>query len=214
MPELDRFERNFGAGWRRAFNYARNGDSSDGEIGDVLIKSLAKTLRDRGGIPGFDELIGIVCGRTGLNSIEAFTQLDRIVRNHGGHRHTKIGAEIVKAVMVVAELDSMESPTNPTELAEQICVRILDHEYFDRARAHLIELDKLQSHEDSRQWQHRVLRQISPAVSRVAEQVVKDPKSLRLRAPKRTVPIKSTAELLHEDLRLAAKIEIDTGPNN
>ncbi|MXY00684.1 MAG: hypothetical protein F4Y67_07675 [Chloroflexi bacterium] len=211
MPELDRFERSFGAGWRRAFNYARNGDSSINEIGDALVKSLAATLRDRNGIPGMDDLVGIIRGKSDSISIEAFAQLDRIERVHRGHRHTKIGADVAKTMLVAAELDPEGFSGTAIEFAEQICIRLLDHEFFDRARSHLIEVGKLQSHEESHQWQRSVLEHLAPAIKKVAEQLVEDPQCSRLRAPKRTVPIKSTEDLLYEDLAAGAEREFDSG---
>ena len=211
VPELDRFERSFGAGWRRAFNYARNGDSSIDEIGDVLVKSLAATLRDRNGIPGMNELVEIIRRKSDSISIEAFAQLDRIDLVHGGHRHTKIGTDVAKAILVAAELDPEGQSGTAIELAKQICIRLLDHEFFDRARSHLIEVGELNSHDESHQWQRNLLERVAPAVTRIAEQLVEDPQCSRLRAPNRTVPIKSTEELLYEDLGAAAGRKFDSG---
>ena len=45
MVERDRFEKQFGAGWRSAYRYAREGQVSLGEIADKLVGSLARTLR-------------------------------------------------------------------------------------------------------------------------------------------------------------------------
>ena len=55
MPDLDRFERAFGAGWRGAYRRARHDAAPTAEVADKLINALARTLRERGGIPGIAE---------------------------------------------------------------------------------------------------------------------------------------------------------------
>ena len=60
MPELDRFERTFQAGWRAAYQHAREGVASDEEIGDKLVKTLAKTLRESDGVPGLPAMVAMV----------------------------------------------------------------------------------------------------------------------------------------------------------
>ena len=89
MAELDRFEKTFTAGWRAAYNYARGGAASDSEISDKLIKSLTRTLREHGGIPGLKEMGGVVANGLGASLDASFTALDGIVRDHDGHRHAK-----------------------------------------------------------------------------------------------------------------------------
>ena len=100
MPEGDRFERSFRAGWRSAYRYTRDGNTSSEEIVDKLVESLAKNLRGAGGVPGFSEMTQLItdCGQeTLLGSYEA---LDRIVRENNGHIHTKIAADVAKSLMI------------------------------------------------------------------------------------------------------------------
>ena len=80
MPELDRFERSFAAGWRAAYKWAREGTASDAEISDKLIGSLARTLRERGGIPGLRELSEVVANRREASLEDSFDSIERIVR--------------------------------------------------------------------------------------------------------------------------------------
>ena len=60
MPEGDRFERVFRAGWRNAYQQARNGNASDEEIADKLVKSLAASQRKANGIPGLPEMTQLI----------------------------------------------------------------------------------------------------------------------------------------------------------
>ena len=62
MAEGDRFERAFRAVWRGAYQLARNDAAPPAEVGDKLVTALAKTLRERGGVPGFGEMVGTRCG--------------------------------------------------------------------------------------------------------------------------------------------------------
>jgi hypothetical protein len=55
MAEGDRLERAFRAGWRSAYRRARNDDAPPAEVADKLVTALARTLRERGGIPGVAE---------------------------------------------------------------------------------------------------------------------------------------------------------------
>ena len=56
MAELDRFERAFAPGWRKAYQRARMEGASLEEVADILTGALAKDLRDRNGVPGFHEM--------------------------------------------------------------------------------------------------------------------------------------------------------------
>ena len=90
MPEGDRFERSFRAGWRSAYNYTRGGGASLEEIGDKLIQTLAKKLREADGVPGLPEMMQIVTDSNPQSLLHQFRDLDRIVREHNGHIHIRI----------------------------------------------------------------------------------------------------------------------------
>lgn len=202
MAELDRFEKSFTAGWRAAYNYARGGTASDGEVSDKLAKSLAKNLREQGGVPGFREMSAVIATGLGSPLDEPFAALDRIVRDQQGHRHTKLAAEAAKFILV-----SQEAPTGPgaaSEIVEQFAVRtcelIIEHKFFANARQHLVTEEKLPGHGAAYDWQHRLERVNQPALREIAGQLLESPSAEGLRAPPRTMPVESTTELLHQDL--------------
>ena len=90
MPDLDRFERTFQVGgWRGAYRLARERVASTEEVGDKLVKSLAKTLRANGGVPELPAMAEIVESSNGTSLLERFSALDAIVRAQDGHRPTK-----------------------------------------------------------------------------------------------------------------------------
>ena len=90
MPDQDRFERTFKVGgWRGAYRRAREAVTSTEEVGDKLVKALAKTLRDNGGVPGLPEMAEIVKSSNGTSLHGRFNALDAIVRAQNSHRHTE-----------------------------------------------------------------------------------------------------------------------------
>ena len=202
MAELDRFEKSFTAGWRAAYNYARGGTASDSEVSDKLMKSLAKTLREQGGVPGLREMSGVVVSGLGSPLDEHFAALDRIVRDHHGHRHTKVAAEAAKFILV--SQGALTGSGAASDVVEQFAVRtcesIIEHKFFGNARQHLVTEGKLPDHGAAYDWQHRLERLNQPALERIAGQLRESPSAEGLRAPRRTVPTESISTLLHEDL--------------
>ena len=100
MVERDRFEKQFRAGWLSAFRYARDRQVSSGEITDKLVSSLAKTLREHGGILAFDDIARLVTQGRELGVLAAFGGLDDLAELQGGHRHTRIATEVAKSLFV------------------------------------------------------------------------------------------------------------------
>jgi len=60
MAELDRFERAFRPGWRKAYQRARIESISLEEVADILRESLTRELREGSGVPGFREVKHVV----------------------------------------------------------------------------------------------------------------------------------------------------------
>ena len=86
MVERDRFEKQFGVGWLSVYRYAREGQVSLGEIADKVISSLARTLRDGGGIPAFDDIARIVTQGRELGVLAAFGDLDDLAELPPAHQ--------------------------------------------------------------------------------------------------------------------------------
>ena len=201
MPEGDRFERVFRAGWRSAYQLARDGRASPEEITDKLVKALAKNLREASGVPGFPEMTQLItdCGpETLLASYEA---LDRIVREHNGHRHTKIGADVAKSFIVqsLSGTAGMDWDVS-SQFAERVCDAIVDNGFFAKAGTRLVEEGRFSNLQEFREWKVRIERRIEPSVAKIAEQLVQRPDAKGLRAPNRMSKKKTTSELLEENL--------------
>ena len=208
MPELDRFERTFGAGWRRAYRRARIEGASLEEVADILAGVLAKELRESDGVPGFREMERAVeemvqesavgfgsAGQEAEALIRAFAALERIVQDHPDHTHTKIASDVAKSMIVHIG----EGPI-ALHFVERICNSILEHRFFANARQNLVAQDKLANYVEAQQWQSRVEQIMQPAITAIAEQISQNPDAKGLRAPNRIVKKESTSDLLHEDL--------------
>ena len=200
MPELDRFERIFGAGWRAAYRYAREGVASVEEVGDKLVKSLAKTLRENGGVPGLQAMAEIVAAADGASLLERFSALDAIVQDEGGHRHSKVAAAVAKSFLVQQDIGVPALADTAQRLSEGACAALVEHYFFANARQHLITEEKIADHEEARQWQRQTEQAIQPAIERIADQLVQSPDANGLRAPRGVVRKESTSSLLEEEL--------------
>ena len=200
MPEGDRFERSLGAGWRSAFRYAAGEVASVGEIEDKLVGSLAKTLRENGGVPGLDAITRTIVGAHEASLMESFGALDGIVRDQEGHRHTKIAVDVAKSFLVQQGV----SGPSPDQMARQFsvstCEALIEHYFFARVNQRLIAKGRFADRNEARQWQGLVEQGMQPRIEKVAGQLVQDASAVGLRAPERVTKKVSTSDLLAEDL--------------
>ena len=201
MPEGDRFERSFRAGWRSAYNYVRGGGASTEEIGDKLTKTLAKKLRDTGGVPLLPEMMQIIGDSNPGAVLRKFEALDRLVRLQCGDLHTKIAAGVAKSIVV-------QSPSRgfglDGEAARQftrgICQAVVENGFFSKAGTHLVEEGKFSNLRQFREWQGGVERTMGPSIGKIADQLMEKPDASALRAPNRMSKNKTTSEILVQNL--------------
>lgn len=220
MAEGDRFEMAFRPGWRAAYRRTREGVAPPTEIADKLVTTLAKTLRESGGVPGFREMEGVAqnaAWRLTFQSngaedeaailIESSNSLDRIVREQDGHRNTKVASGEAKSLIVQQGVSTTENGIWPVtgHFGEAACKALVDHYFFAIARQNLVAEGKLENHEQARQWQRGVEEASEPAIRQMAARLLKEPSAEVLRAPNRTVRPQSTRDLLGEDLVSAKK---------
>ena len=197
MPEGDRFENSLGAGWRSAFRLVREGGTPS-EVNDKLIESLAKTLRRNDGIPGFEAIVAVVESH-GLSPVVAYEALDKIVRAYGGHRHTRIAADIAKSSFL---LDTgLPTPGDMAPwVAVRTCIGVVDHYFFGRTRERLIAEGRLGDHAEAHGWRHQVIEAVRPRIEKIAHQLLESPDANGLTAPRRGTRKESTSDLLREEL--------------
>ena len=202
MPELDRFEKTLRPGWRVAYRYSREGIATKEEIGDKLIKTLAKTLREGEGLPGLHAMVAVVAGTREDSLLDAFEALDDIVREHSGHRHTTIAAEVIKSLLIqqASAIGVLAFEDLALQLSIAVCSALVDHYFFANARQYLVAEGIIASPEEARQWQDRMEQLIQPAIDKIASHIGFTPDAKGLRAPRRMAKKKSTSSLLEEEL--------------
>ena len=202
MVERDRFENQFGAGWRSAYQYAREGNVPLESNCDKLVSALSKTLREKGGIPAFDEITHVLTTGRGLDLLAAFAALDDLGERENGHPHTKIGVEVAKSLRVQWEAAGWNTETAavPGRFAEALCSALVERNFFAKARHRLLAEGGFESYEQVAAWQSRVEEILRPQMSRVADQLVQKPDARGLRAPNRLTKKERTGDLLAENL--------------
>ena len=139
MVERDRFERKFGPGWLAAYRYARDGIASTDEICDKLVTALSRVLRQNGGVPGFDEMVGILVGATESGVMAAFDALDGVVQAEG-HTHTAVAADVTKSLIVQLETAEWVGETSRVGdlFSQEVCLALVERYYFAKARQPLL----------------------------------------------------------------------------
>lgn len=202
MPEKDRFEKSLGAGWCAAFQYAENRRASSEEICDKLIKSLAKYLRENNGVPGFQDMARVVAMPLENALSEKFEALEEVVRNHEGHRHTKVAAEVAKSILVQLSYGggTLQPMDLDQRLAEDSCNALIKHYFFDRVSQRLVSAGTFTTREKFHRWQIKLEESLQPRIEKIATQLIGNVPSNKIRAPRSVLPKMSTTDLLVEDL--------------
>ena len=201
MAERDRFEKSFGAGWLSAFRWSRDGTAPLLEIGDRLVKSLAKDLRTESGIPRLGDFLTVIENSSPASLLDCFEALDRIVRAENGHRHTKIAETVGKSLITQLSLNpALDKSEMASLFVEGVCEAIVENRFFGKAEAPLLTEGKFSNYNEFRQWQEKLEQSIKPDLKKVAERLLLHPNADGLRAPPRRAQKKATSDLLRENL--------------
>ena len=202
MPEADRFEKKIPAGWRAAYRDARSDAASGEEVSDKLVTPLCKYLRDNGGVPGFHQIAAELTDQDPRSISERIEAIDRIVKEHGRHRHTLIAAEAAKSTLILREAmcDSSGSPSIVQQFGVQVCKNLIEHYFFANARINLVAEGVYATEAQTYEWQSRIEDLLMPRIENIAAQLCERPDAKGLRAPKRIVRRQSTSSLLDQDL--------------
>ncbi len=202
MPEKDRFEKSLGSGWCAAYQYSKNGNATPEEINGKLVKALTQVLRENSGVPGLQAMMDILITPPGSFLREGFDALDGIVRDQGGHRHTKIAVKVAKSLLVqqLASGGTLERQDVVHRLAEDVCSSLVKHYFFARVCPKLIADGKFRDHDEACRWQNQVEQDIQPAIGKIAGKLLQNTDAKGLRAPRRTATKVPTSDLLAEIL--------------
>ena len=100
------------------------GAASAEEMCRPILKGLAKSLRDGGGLPGHDNLsaiVQLVCNGD-ISALAAIREVRTVTREFGGHLHTRLAAEAVDTLIVEVRQNS----TTIIEPATAVARTLLD----------------------------------------------------------------------------------------
>ncbi len=172
------------------------------EVCDKLTTALTKRLRDWDGVPLLHRMAQILTNARETGLLPAFTALDDIVQECGGHSHTMIAAEVAKTLIVQREaiVWSSEASKIPGIFAEAVCSALVERNYFAKARDPLIHEGVFANYEAATQWQTQLEASLQPQLTTLAARLEKYPDGKGLRAPNRRVKKESTSDLLAENL--------------
>ena len=178
------------------------GAASAVEMRRPILKALAKSLRDGGGLPGLVDLSTIVqqvC--TGdLSTLAAIREVHSVERECGGHLHTRVAAEAVATLIVEVHQESTMIIEPTTTVAERFLWRLADHHLFGRAGPYLVG-QRFTDHEEALREENACKAALAPDIRKMAERLVHDPTGKGLRAPSvRQSHRRSTASLLNEPI--------------
>ena len=202
MPDLDVIERSAKRGWYGATRMYAGGAASAAEMRGPILKALAKSLRDGGGLPGHDNLsaiVQLVCNGD-ISALAAIREVRTVTREFGGHLHTRLAAEAVDTLIVEVRQNSTTIIEPATAVSERFLTRLVDHYLFGRARPYLVG-QRFADHGAALQEENACKAALAPYVRELAERLVRDPTGKGLRAPSvRRSYRRSTASLLNEPI--------------
>ncbi len=202
MPDLDRIDDSLGAGWRSAYDLVSGRIASPAEISDKLIKSLAKELRDRSGVPSL-EIAYSILGPDDMNSIlRSFRVLDALVKDMEGHRHTRIAVEVAKSKLAFWNTINRYPPSKYplNRFSNDTLNALMEHYFFARVRPRLVADGIFESQKKVLVWQADIEHALESRVAKLADKLAENPCAKKLRVPRRTTLKSTTKELLLDNL--------------
>lgn len=202
VPENDRFEWSLGAGWCALYQHVKNGSATSEEINDRIAKTLTKYLRERSGVPGFQNMMNVIVAPPGFSLSESYVALDRIVEGESGHRHSKVAAKEAKSLLNwnLGSGGTMDPHGLSHQFAANVCIALVKHYFIDRVCPQLIADGKFADSAQAHEWQKQIESDIRPHIDKIADQLIQKTDGRGLRAPRRTAPKLSTSDLLAVEL--------------
>jgi hypothetical protein len=199
MPDQDIVERSLNRFWRRPYRLTKGGHSP-GVVAESLVKSLAATLREEGGMPGFQQIaVARLEALAAPNGAAHLAEEARVVEQDLCQQQSvKLLVRAAKRDLVLV-LAGRALPTDEG-LVKEYLKEQLEHEFFSRALSpRLVGPGKTFSCVDEqRDFLALVWSRVEPQVQKLTVRLLADTSATRLRAPASLRPRRSTAELVEE----------------
>lgn len=202
MPDLDIIDRNVPRGWRPPLKLFV-GVAKPDEVARAVSKALARSLRENGGLPGFDRWVALLDERIAgvLDPHSAFVRAEAIERELGQGRHVKVAARSVQSIL--AELGHSRTPALSLgrPLAEEFLRRLAQHDFFGRIRPGIVGRRRFKRIADVDERERACRQAMEPFLQRLASGLVRDPEGEELRSPSvRGTRSPTTKDLLHRSI--------------
>lgn len=197
MPDLDILDAKVLRGFRPASRLFR-GNAEPEVFATAAVKALARSLRENGGLPAANEWVQLLQERLSgyLDPHSAFARVDAIEQRLGHHRHAKVVAKAVRAVLVDIGMRRLRpSPELMTEVCERFCHGLLDNAFFGRIRPELPG-KHFASRVDAMEREAECRRALTQPVRRLAASLASNPEADGLRAPPSGYEVRQDTETL------------------
>ncbi len=194
MPDLDIVERGLRKHWRKPYKQMK-GRQPPEAVADAVIKALAATLRDDGGMPAFEEVAAVALPvSSGSGSSRSFAEATRAIEMQFHQRRpVKLLAQAAQRHM--AKVKRGRAIPGRASLADEYCRSLLDHHLFSKVNG-----AGQEDGQGGRECEAEAKAAMEPQLRAVVRQLLADPTARKLRAPKSPHRRRSTAELLDEPL--------------
>jgi len=184
VPDLDILERSVQPHWFGPAKLLDGGEVPPEQLVRSILRSLCTSLRKGGGLPGLQAYVQVVAQvASGLRSVaQGLAQLDSLVREAHGDRHSRIAAKAV-ARLVVDLGEGAPTPLDPTTtVAASFCGELIEHHLFGRLRP-----ERLDWHFGDRDggasWLEQSRQALNSKVLKIAHQLTRDPTAAKLVSP-------------------------------
>lgn len=198
MPDRDWYTAHVPKNWRGAARRIEGGADFD-RIGDLALPAFPRTVRDAGGVAGFDDMLAVVerfaDGSTRDAALELRGALQAGLRA-GGWDLTRIAYAAALATLAdLARSARVQSAAH--SFTRRFVVQTLDASLFAPSRLRTVG-GRFASAEAAQDWQRACVAAMADRIDKLAASFLEHRSGVGLRAPRRATPRLKTADLLFQ----------------
>jgi len=201
VPDRDWYSAHVPKNWRGAARRIAHGADFD-RTGDLALSAFTRTIKEAGGIAGFDEMLSVVerfaAGLTNDAARELRNALHTIQRT-GDWELTQIAYAAAQGTLAsIARGDCGPAPAH--EFARRCVVQTLDAKLFAPSRLRTVG-PLFATFESAHDWQRRCVDAMAERIDKVGAGFLQHRSGVGLRAPPRASPRLKTADLLYQEIK-------------
>lgn len=161
--------------WKRPHSLLSS--AADAEtVADGICHSLVGSLRDKGGLPGAQDLASVVDAMVAgdISLSDALAETHEVEWRHGAHTHTRVAAEAVRRLLVEISQGKALSSESLRTVAEESCWQLIRYQLLGRIGPDQQGVN-YSTHEEYLRWEQQVLAPIQSRVGAIAAGLARDP---------------------------------------